>query len=144
MKKSKIIKFIPLLSLALFLASCNGGAKPTASDLKLLETLLIDMDLKPAVVNVLIDYVLRKNNNRLTRGFTETIAGQWKRENIETAADAMAFAKEEHKKMTKIAEKKTIKEKEEKKPEWFDKKLEKNEVNEEEAKKLNEMMEKYR
>ena len=143
-KTGKLIALFENTSPYDFLKAKNKGAKPTASDLKLLETLLIDMDLKPAVVNVLIDYVLRKNNNRLTRGFIETIAGQWKRENIETAADAMAFAKEEHKKMTKIAEKKTIKEKEEKKPEWFDKKLEKNEVNEEEAKKLNEMMEKYR
>ena len=31
MKKSKIIKFIPLLSLALFLASCNGGAATTTT-----------------------------------------------------------------------------------------------------------------
>ena len=55
----------------------------------------------------------------------------------------MAFAKEEHQKQKKVSEKKASKTLDTK-PEWFDKKLEKNEVNEEEAKKLKEMMEKYR
>ena len=141
-KNGKLIALFENTSPYDFLKAKNNGAKPTASELKLLETLLIDMDLKPAVVNVLIDYVLRKNDNRFTRAFTETIASQWKRENLETAADAMEFAKEEHKKMKKIAEKKTSKEV--KKPEWFDQKLEKNEVSKEEEAKLKEMMEKYR
>ena len=142
-KTGKLIALFENTSPYDFLKAKNNGAKPTASDLKLLETLLIDMDLKPAVVNVLIDYVLRKNNNKFTRGFVETVAGQWKRQSIETAADAMAFAKEEHQKQKKVNEKKASKTVDTK-PEWFDKKLEKNEVNEEEAKKLKEMMEKYR
>ena len=141
-KNGKLIALFENTSPYDFLKAKNNGAKPTASELKLLETLLIDMDLKPAVVNVLIDYVLRKNDNRFTRAFTETVASQWKRENLETASDAMAFAKEEHKKMKKIADKKASKEV--KKPEWFDQKLEKNEVSKEEEAKLKEMMEKYR
>ena len=39
----------------------NNGAKPSKKDIELLEILLIDMNLKPGVVNVLIDYVLKIN-----------------------------------------------------------------------------------
>ena len=127
-----------------FLKSKYNNSKPTARDLKLLESLLIDLDLKPAVVNVLIDYVLKKNDNKLTTGFVETIAGQWKRENIETAADAMAFAESEHKKTLKIKEKAEAKKTLSKKPEWFDEKIEKKDISAEEEKRMQEMLEKYR
>ena len=142
-KRGKIIAVFENTSPYDFLKSKYNNSKPTARDLKLLESLLIDLDLKPAVVNVLIDYVLKKNNNRLTTGFVETIAGQWKRENIETAADAMAFAEEEHKKSKKIAEKKEAK-KVNKTPEWFDEKIEKKAISLEDEKKMQEMMEKYK
>ena len=142
-KRGKIIAVFENTSPYDFLKSKYNNSKPTARDLKLLENLLIDLDLKPAVVNVLIDYVLKKNNNRLTTGFVETIAGQWKRENIETAADAMAFAEEEHKKSKKIAEKKEAK-KVNKTPEWFDEKIEKKAISLEDEKKMQEMMEKYK
>ena len=143
-KKGKILAVFENTSPYDFLKSKYNNSKPTARDLKLLESLLIDLDLKPAVVNVLIDYVLKKNNNKLTTGFVETIAGQWKRENIETAADAMAFAESEHKKTLKIKEKVEEKKKIIKKPEWFDEKIEKKEISAEEEKKMQEMLEKYR
>ena len=66
------------------LKSKNKGTEPTTRDLKLAETLIIDYGLKPGVVNVLIDYILKTNNNKLTRALAETIAGQWQRLKIET------------------------------------------------------------
>ena len=63
---------------------------------------MVDLELKPAVVNVLIDYVIKINNKKLTKNFVETIAGQWKRLNIETAEDAMNQAEKEYKKNKKI------------------------------------------
>ena len=143
-KRGKLLAVFENTSPYDFLKSKYNNSKPTARDLKLLESLLIDLDLKPAVVNVLIDYVLRKNNNKLTTGFVETIAGQWKRQNIETAADAMAFAEEEHKKTLKIKQKVEEKKVTSKKPEWFDEKIEKKEISAEEEKKMQEMLEKYR
>jgi replication initiation and membrane attachment protein len=143
-KRGKILAVFENTTPYDFLKSKYNNSKPTARDLKLLESLLIDLDLKPAVVNVLIDYVLKKNNNKLTTGFVETIAGQWKRENIETAADAMAFAEAEHKKTLKIKEKVEAKKVITKKPEWFDEKIEKKEISAEEEKKMQEMLEKYR
>ncbi|UKI58211.1 MAG: hypothetical protein L6V81_01845 [Clostridium sp.] len=35
--------------------------------MKILESLLMDLKLNPAVVNVLIDYTLKTNNNKLVK-----------------------------------------------------------------------------
>ena len=98
--------------------------KPTRMELEILEYLLVDMDLKPGVVNVLIDYVLRINNNKLSKNFVTAIASQWKRSNIEYVADAMKIAKQENKNkdVTKTRVVKSLKE--EVKPVWFDKNIE--------------------
>lgn len=122
-KKGRIINVFENTSPYDFLKHKNQGAKPTARDLKLLEKLIIDLELSPAVVNVLIDYVLRKNNNRLTSAYVETIAAQWKRAGLKTASEAMEFAEKEHKKMLKkepVAAKRTEKVET---PIWFDKKI---------------------
>ena len=84
-------------------------------DVNNLGTALIDMDLKPAVVNVLIDYVLRINNKKLTRAYVETIASQWKRLGIETAKEAMEQAEKEYKKHKRITPKEKVKKEEIKK-----------------------------
>ena len=80
-----------------FLKAKYKGAEPTDRDKKLVESLLIDQKLKPGVVNVLLSYVLKVNQEQLTKSFVETIAGQWKRLNIETVEDAMKYAEKMHK-----------------------------------------------
>ena len=102
-----------------FLRSKYKGSDPTSRDLKLLEMLIIDVGLKPAVVNVLVDYVLKKNNNKLNQAFIETIAGQWKRSGVETASEAMQLAEKEHKKYNKKITATTNKKVNEKEPFWF-------------------------
>ena len=108
-KKGRIIEVFENTSPYDFLKSKYQNGNPTQRDLKLLEYLLVDVELKPAVVNVLIDYVLKKNNNKLNTAFVETIAGQWKRLNIQTAKDAMEVAEKEHKKYTNRLQKETNK-----------------------------------
>ncbi len=101
-----------------FLKSKHNGAEPVKRDILLLENLLIDYKLKPGVVNVLIDYVLKTNDNKLNRSLIETIAGQWSRKNIETVEDAMDLAKKNHHNINKnVQSNKTI----DKKiiPSWF-------------------------
>ena len=98
---------------------------------------MIDQQLNPGVINVLIDYVLMTNNKKLSKELVETIAGQWKRLNVETVKDAMEICRKEHKKIrnsiSKTTTKKEIKPKEEVKvPDWFDKKMEVNKENIEE------------
>lgn len=124
-----------------FLKSKYKGANPTSRDLKLLEMLLIDLNLKPAVVNVLIDYVLKKNDNKLNQAFVETIAGQWKRLNIETAEDAMNVAEKEHKKYSKKINNSKVKMVE---PVWFNEKLESESMSQEETEELASILDKYK
>ena len=94
------------------------GAKLTKNDKEILAMLAIDMDLKPGVINVLLDYVLKINDNKLNRNFVETIASQWKRSGIETVSDAMAIAEKEYKKRKDIKTSTKVK-KEASKPAWF-------------------------
>jgi len=126
-----------------FLKNKYKGATPSGRDLRLLETLLIDMGLKPAVVNVLIDYVLKRDNNKLSGNYVETIAGQWRRLGIETAIEAMNIAEKEHKKYKKITPTKkkitNIKE-----PVWFNENIEKEEISKEEKTELEELLKEFR
>ena len=100
-KRGKIIQVFENSTPYEFLKAKYKGAKPTERDMKILESLLQDVKLNPAVINVLVDYTLRTNNNKLVKGYIETIAGQWKRSGIETASEAMEIAEKEHKKKYK-------------------------------------------
>lgn len=129
-----------------FLKAKYKGAEPTDRDKRLIESLLIDQKLNPGVVNVLIAYVLKINHEQLKKSYVETIAGQWKRLNIETVEDAMKTAEKEHKKMKKMLSKnsKSTKsssvKKEAELPAWFDKKLENTETTPEEEEELNQIL----
>ena len=138
-KRGRIIKVFENYSPYEFLKAKNKGTKPSDRDMKLLEELIIDMQLKPAVVNVLIDYTLKTNNNKLTKAYVETSAGQWKRSGIETASEAMDLAKKEHSKKCKINTKK----KECITPEWFNENI-KSEKNHEEDDEFKSILEEFR
>lgn len=123
-----------------FLVSKHSGNTPTKNEYKILEYLLIDMNLKPGVVNVLIDYVLKINNNKLVKNFIELIAEQWSRSKIETVEDAMNFAEKEYKKNknTKQTSKRI-----EQKPDWFNKEIKKEEATIEELDEINKILSGY-
>ena len=128
-----------------FLRSKCGDAEPVKRDVKLLEDLLIDHKLKPGVVNVLVDYVLKTNDNKLTRSLVETIAGQWERKKIETVEDAMQIARKNHQAHMKSqsVSKKTIS-KENSVPVWFDKEIMHDAATDEERQAIEEMLKEYR
>lgn len=141
-RKGKLIQVFENTSPYDFLRNKYHGSEPTPRDLKLLEFLMIDVGLKPAVVNVLIDYVLLKNNNKLSQAYIETIAGQWKRMSIETAEEAMQIAEKEHKKYNKkMAVKPSLQNKE---PAWFGETIEKEEVSSEVAQELDDLLKEFR
>ena len=127
-----------------FLRSKYHGSEPTNRDLKLLEYLAVDLELNPSVINVLIDYVLKSNNNKLTQAYVEAIAGQWKRMNIKTADEAMRTAEKEHKKnKTKVFTTNNAK-KEAPTPIWFNETQEVKEISEEDKKELETMLKEFR
>lgn len=143
-KRAKMIYVFENTSPYNFLKGANKGAKPAERDLNILEGLLTDFKLNPGVVNVLIDYVLKINNKKLTKNFIEAIASQWKRLNIETVDEAMKAAEKEYKKSKVVIEdKKYIKQSNEVLPEWFDKKIEKKKISEENEKSLKDMLKEF-
>ena len=128
----------------IFLRHKYHGGKPTARDLKLLEKLIVDLELSPAVVNVLVDYVLRKNNNRLTDAYVETIAAQWKRAGLKTAQEAMEFAEKEHKKTLKTESVKNKRVEANITPIWFDKKIKDDNLSKEEEEELKDLLKEFK
>lgn len=132
-----------------FLRSKYKNGEPSARDIKIIESLLVDQKMTPGVVNVLIDYVLKVNNQKLSKNYIDTIAGQLNRLHIETVEEAMRVTEKEHKKLKKQFENKnsktvnTYKPKEVKKedlPDWFNKELKNEEMTESEKQELDDLL----
>ncbi len=139
--RGKIIQMFESINPVDFLMTKYNGVKPTNRDIKIIENLIVDLEMPPAVVNVLLDYVLRKNNNKLSTNYVEAIAGQWKRSGLKTAKEAMDFAEKENKKLTKkMAFAKT----ETKEPVWFNKLNEKEQMTEEEKEELENLLKEFK
>ena len=139
--RGKIIQMFESINPVDFLMTKYNGVKPTNRDIKMIENLIVDLEMPPAVVNVLLDYVLRKNNNKLSTNYVEAIAGQWKRSGLKTAKEAMDFAEKENKKLTKkMAFAKT----ETKEPVWFNKLNEKEQMTDEEKEELENLLKEFK
>ena len=146
-KWAKLVYMFENLNPYQFLKAKYKGAEPTDRDKRLIENLLVDQKLNPGVVNVLIAYVLKINNEQLKKSYVETIAGQWKRLNIETVEEAMKITEKEHKKMKRMMgkapssqnKKKTNTDQKEL-PIWFNKNLEKEELSIEDAKEIDKIL----
>ncbi len=143
-KRAKMIYTFENVTPYDYLRSKYKTGEPTLRELQIIEDLMVKLKMKPGVVNVLISYVLKVNNNKFTRAYVETVASQWCRLNIETVEDAMAVAEKEHKKIKKLTEKKSssknaVKTKEEL-PAWFGEKIEKKEITKEEQEELDNLL----
>ena len=77
-----------------FLKEKSHQKEPVPADRQLVDWLVIDQQMPPGVVNVLMDYVLRVSKGRLPKVLVEKIAGEWQRKNITTVQMAMDHAKE--------------------------------------------------
>ncbi|MDD2203368.1 MAG: DnaD domain protein [Bacilli bacterium] len=142
-KRSKTIYTFETLSPYDFLRGKYNGSNPTTRDMKMVEGLLLNQELPPGVVNVLIDYVLRINDNKLNKNFVETIAGHWKRLNIKTVEEAMKQAEKEHKgykTKTSTSNKKITTDDV---PDWFDKKIDEDKLSVEEEEKMKAMLSEF-
>ena len=140
--RSRMIHLFETTSPYDFINSKYKTGSPTNSDLAIVAYLLIDLDLKPGVVNVLIDYVLKINNNKLVKSFVEVIAAQWSKSGIETVEDAMKIAEEEYKKRKKTPTKEI--KNTPKTPEWFNKDIKEEVATDDEIKALEERMKNMR
>lgn len=74
---------------ASFLQSYMNGRPLPLSDKKILEYLSVDMHFSNEVINIMIEYILKKSNNRLSPKFVQLVAGEWARDGIETREQAI-------------------------------------------------------
>lgn len=81
------------LSPVAFLQSRQQGLPVASVDRKILEYLAMDLQMSKEVINVLVEYVLNINQNRLTKKFVESIASTWVREKVITKEQAITMTK---------------------------------------------------
>lgn len=139
-KKAKIIYQFETTSPYDFLCSKYNGSRPSRKDLSILEYILMDMNLKPGVANVLVDYVLKINQNKLTKNFVEVIASQWAKSKVETVEDAMNLAEKEYRSRKKYHHEKQ----KQKQPEWFDQDIKQVRPDEEKRKKMQDLLSEFK
>jgi len=120
-KRAKAIYYFETTSPYEFLYERNNNTEPSSRELRIVENLMVDFNMNPGVVNVLIDYVLRINDNKLVKSFVDSVASQWVRSKIETVEQAMKLAEKEYKNRNVVKEKKNSNV--EHVPDWFNKSI---------------------
>lgn len=90
---AKMINYMEVEAPSQFLSRLQNGTPPAPADLKLINDLSANYHLTNGVINALIFMVLLKNNNTLSRAYTEKVASSLVREQIETALDATNYLK---------------------------------------------------
>ncbi|WP_019242869.1 MULTISPECIES: replication initiation and membrane attachment family protein [Bacillus] len=97
-KEEEWIQHLEQVSPRELLIQYGGGVEPTLTELKIVEEVMIEQKLLPGVMNVLIEYVMIKNDRKFPKAYVKTIASHWARKNVKTVKAAMDLAKKEYEK----------------------------------------------
>ena len=90
-KYSDIVEMFNSLTPAEFLKIKNGGVPPIPQDIALIDELHSKTNLPDPVINVLLDYALITQENKLISSYIMKIAGTLMRSRIQSAVDAMIY-----------------------------------------------------
>lgn len=82
----------------IFLKNLQHGIEPNASDKNLIMILIRDYKLNQDVINVLLEYVLKQQQQKLSRAYVEKIASSWVRLNLDTHEKALTHIKNQEQK----------------------------------------------
>lgn len=121
-KQEKLIQHYEKITHRELLEDLSSSRKASIKEIDMLTNIMEEHGLTQPVMNVLVDYVLRRSGNKLNRNYIETIAAHWSREGIKTAKEAMEIAKREHQLYQKWEEKKSRKKQPVRKevlPKWY-------------------------
>ena len=83
----------------------QGMTNPSPSDVNIINMLSRDYKLHNSVINALIDYTLKTQNNTLPRAYIEKVASSLKRENVETAFATINYLDRSRRRKKKSEEK---------------------------------------
>lgn len=104
-KEEKLIQELENISPQQLLADLSKGKQASAQDMKVISDVMTSQGLPSPVMNVLIHYVLLQTDMKLSKAYLETIASHWSRANLQTAKEAMAFAKRQQQNKYKAVKK---------------------------------------
>lgn len=102
-EKEKFIQQLENMSPREWLTALSGGTEPSSADMKMIEDIMFNQKLPAGVMNVLIDYVMKKNDFQLNRNYVEKIASLWARKQVKTVSQAIDFAVEEDRRLKEVA-----------------------------------------
>ena len=111
-----------------YLSLMQGGTRPVDADLFVINEISKRFNFSNGVINVIVDYVLTKNNNMLVKTMVERIASGIAREGINTATDAMNYIRKIEKTRNAALKNKKVDEEKELKKSNKEKKKELNEL----------------
>ena len=89
----KKVRMMEDVAPAKFLQYLQQGTKPARSDLAIVNSLSEDYGFGNGIINVIVEYVLYKNKNVLSKNYAEKIAASLAREGVATTVDAMNYLK---------------------------------------------------
>lgn len=87
------IRMMEEVAPAKFLQYLQQGTKPARSDIAIVNSLSKDYGFNSGIINVIVEYVLYKNNNVLSKNYCEKIAASLAREKVCSTVDAMNYLK---------------------------------------------------
>ena len=87
------IRMMEEVAPAKFLQYLQQGTKPARSDIAIVNALSKDYGFGNGIINVIVEYVLYKNSNVLSKNYCEKIAASLAREGVSTTVDAMNYLK---------------------------------------------------
>ena len=88
---AKVIRMMDSMSTLEFLTKLQRGNKPAPSDVKLINTLIVDMGVPENVANALIFYVLGVQENALSSAYVTKLGASLVRAGITNALDTLNF-----------------------------------------------------
>lgn len=94
-KEDELVERFEHISPKKLLEDLSSGNNASEQDLKMISEIMQKQGLKMPVMNVLIHYTLIQTNMQLSRAYLEKIASHWSRANLNNAAEAMEFAKQQ-------------------------------------------------
>lgn len=92
--KDQLSELLETISLRQLLEGLTKG-QASEKELIMIREIMQTHQLKPAVMNVLVHYVLTRTNKKLSGDYLETIASHWARVQLNTAKEAMDFVQKE-------------------------------------------------
>ncbi|MFB9973454.1 hypothetical protein FPQ10_04230 [Allobacillus sp. SKP2-8] len=127
-KKDKLIHHFETITHRQLLEDHSSSGVASMKEIDMITDMMETHGLAQPVMNVLVDYVLKRNQNKLSKNYLETIAAHWSREKIATAEQAMDIAKREHHMYQQWQQKKQkqTKKSNEVLPKWFKEQKESN------------------